>query len=465
MKGKKLMEKLRRLFAAAAALALTVVSVSCNNEGSTNNSNDKLDPATREELASLAAKDERLTGELENKTIKWMANWGFTPQTHIDYAVFQERYGGNIEETIVDWDVRYEKLATAINGDEGIDFFPAGDADVFPKGAIKSMFAPVDDYIDFDSELWKDVKDVNDIFTWDGSHYVICTDVSGGNTVVFYNRKTIDENGLDDPKELFEKGEWNWDTFKKMLDDFVDPENGLYGIDGYWTEAALSLTTGVPYIGLENGKLVNNLKDPSLERVQNFMAELYRDGCVMDKEQFDWSDKPSFIGEGKELFYPCGLWAVYKSAEEWKKTFGEDLFFVPMPKDPKSDKYYIPATVEGYMMVSGGKNPEGVAKFADCKRAILMNEDLQKIGNDTLVTTYGWTQEMIDMRDKMTEMAIANPVFDFYTGVSSDITDTLDSGEYGIRASLQGGVSWAETVSACYSVIDALIQDANEGIS
>ena len=457
------MKKVKRFIIAAAAVMIAASSASCS-KGETEKV-DNLDSATREELASISAKDERLTGELENKTIKWMANWGFSTDRHADLVVFQERYGGNIEETIIDWDVRYEKLATAINGDEGIDFFPAGDSDVFPKGAIKSMFQPVDDYIDFDSELWKDVKQANDMFLWNGKHYVICTDLSGGNTVVFYNRKTIDEYGLDDPKELFESGNWNWDTFKKILDDFVDPENGLYGIDGFWTEAALSLTTGVPYIGLENGKLVNNLKDPAIERVQNFMAELYKDGCVIDKEQFDWKEMPSFIGEGKELFYPCGLWKIYDKPEVWQKTLGKDAFFVPMPKDPKADKYYIPATVEGYMIVSGARNPEGVAKFADCKRAILLNEGLQNIGDELLLKTYGWTPDMVEMRDKLTEMAQENPIFDFYMGVSSDVGDTLDRAETGIRGSLQGGTSWAEKVGACYSVIDALLEDANNGIN
>ena len=72
---------------------------------------------------------------------------------------------------------------------------------------------------------------------------------------------------------------------------------------------------------------------------------------------------------------------------------------------------------------------------------------------------------MVAMRDKMTEMANENPVFDFYVGVSKDVTSILDSAETGIRGSLQAGSSWSETVGACYSVVDALIEDANNGIS
>ena len=67
------MKKVKRFIIAAAAVMIAASSASCS-KGETEKV-DNLDSATREELASISAKDERLTGELENKTIKWMANW------------------------------------------------------------------------------------------------------------------------------------------------------------------------------------------------------------------------------------------------------------------------------------------------------------------------------------------------------------------------------------------------------
>ena len=66
----------------------------------------------------------------------------------------------------------------------------------------------------------------------------------------------MDEYGLDDPAELFEKGKWDWDAFEDMLSEFVDTSDERYGIDSWYFESCLSASTGVPYIGLENGKLV-----------------------------------------------------------------------------------------------------------------------------------------------------------------------------------------------------------------
>lgn len=461
------MRNIKRIVAAVMAVSLSMSFIACSKTKEESKPKKDLDSATREEIGSILAQDERLTGELENKTIKWLANWDINPDSTgknvpIELAVFQERYGGKVESKIVPWESRYEQLSTSILGDEGIDFFPAGDMDAFPKGAIKDMFVSVDDHVDFSSELWSEVKDVNDKLMWKDKHYIMCTSLNGDNTAVIYNKKTIDEYGLDDPAELFAKGEWTWDAFKSMLKDYVDPEAGLYGIDGYWTEGALSMTTGVPYVGLKEGKLVNNLKDPNLERVQNYMADLHKMSAVIDKSLFNWNEQPQLLGEGKELFYPCGLWALYKTKADWGKTFGEDAFFVPMPKDPKADKHYIPANLEGYFMVKGGKNPEGVAKFAECKRITLANKRINEIATQQLVDDYGWSQEMIDMKFKMADMALENPVFDFYTGVTDDIKTILDSGEFGIRASLQGGLSWAETVGAAHDTVDQLIKDEND---
>ena len=68
---------------------------------------------------------------------------------------------------------------------------------------------------------------------------------------------------------------------------------------------------------------------------------------------------------------------------------------------------------------------------------------------------------MVNMLHKCHEMAKANPHYDFYTAVSSDVTSILDSNENGIRAASKGQTQWSESVSAINSAIDAYLADAN----
>lgn len=458
------MKKVKAFISALLLTAMTLSFVACGKGDSSKETFDKdLDSSTREEINNIASNDELLTGELENKTIKWMYTWDINPDgtgknVPTELAVFQERYGGEVEFHQVTWDNRYEKLAESINSGDGVDFFSSGDMDAFPKGAVRGMFTSIDDYIDFSSPLWEDVQDVNDSVMWNGNHYMAVVQVTGDKCAVIYNRKTVQENGFDDPAELYANGEWTWDTFEEMLQGFVDPDNQRYGIDGWWFEFGLINTTGVPAIGLEDGKLVNNIGDSSMERVQNWLYDLYSTDCIaIGVGDFGWSDKPKYIGEGKTLFYPCGLYKFYTTPDQWQGDFGEDAFFVPMPKDPESDEYYVPVGMDSYVFVKGGQNPEGVAKYLDCKRYTLLNDDVRAIADQQMIDDYGWTDEMVEMKKSMQELAEANPIFDFSKGVSADCGDLLDSN---LRNAARG-TPWNETYDSIYATVDTYINEVN----
>ena len=452
---------MKKIFLLCTFITSAVMLTACGD--SDNKLLRDLDPETRAYIKDVATQDTLLDGELENKTIKWLATWDINPDgtgknVPVDLAVFQERYGGEVKYYPVSYDERYEKLAQYIKSGEGIDFFSGSDMDAFPKGVIKEMFVPADDYIDFSSDIWKDVRDVNDSFVWDDKHYLTAVSVNGGGCAVIYNKNTIAEAGLEDPAVLFEKGEWNWDTFENMLDEFVDNDNQKYGIDGWWFEEAFVQTTGVPAIALENGKLINNLAEPSMERVQNWLYNLSVNGNVAIGSSFyGWTEHPEYIGEGKLLFYPCGLWKLYSTPENWKTVFGEDIGFVPMPKDPQTDEYYIPAGMDSYLFVNGGDNPEGVAKFLDCKRYVICNQKLKDMYDSETRSDYGWSDEMSEMKQKMDEMALENPNFDFSKGASFDIEKKIDEG---LRQSAYG-TPWSETFNSINSAVQTLIDEIN----
>ena len=84
------------------AMVLTEPLAACGSDTKDTTPKKDMSTNTREQLAELSKSDERLTGELENKTIKWMSDWDINSDdtgktTPIELAVFQERYGGQIE--------------------------------------------------------------------------------------------------------------------------------------------------------------------------------------------------------------------------------------------------------------------------------------------------------------------------------------------------------------------------------
>ena len=121
------------------------------------------------------------------------------------------------------------------------------------------------------------------------------------------------------------------------------------------------------------------------------------------------------------------------------------------------DEYYIPTGLESYMFVSGGSNPEGVAKYLDCKRFLYLDEDTKALSDKQFLDDYGWTQEMLDMKDSMQELAVANPVIDISKGISKDCGDLLDDN---LRLSARG-VPWNETYDAISATVDKYLANIN----
>lgn len=212
-----------------------------------------------------------------------------------------------------------------------------------------------------------------------GKHYLSCVYANTG-FVMIYNKNTIEENGFEDTAELAYNNEWTWSKFKEMCYDFADREQDKYAVGGWWYEPATILSTGKSVIGMENGKIVNNLMSSELERVENLFREMKIADVMFPYSEYDWNDFPERIGEGKTLFYPLGRW---KLLEPDLSAFGDydDIMFVPMPRDENADAWYLSATggVDAYALCKGAANPEAVAAYVNCKLVEKNDESVQEV--------------------------------------------------------------------------------------
>ncbi|MGN1101119.1 MAG: extracellular solute-binding protein [Huintestinicola sp.] len=442
----------------ATATTTTAVTVELNTATYAEEDKKTLDDLASEQLRDV---------ELENKTIKWLAHYDINPSTSkgdseaVNITLFKSKYGGSIEYIPTTWNTRYSDLSTHVLGGDGVDFFPC-DTAALPKGVINGMFQPVDDYIDMDSDLWAGVKDAMEIYNFNGKHYEFVNDVTA-EAVVIYNKQTIEENGFDDPWELYKAGEWNWDTFTSMLESFVDPDNDQYGLDGWFNEKALLLSAGVPSVSSVDGSLQVNLNDPIIEKAMNWSYDLYNKGLVFDLSLYDWNIQPQFMGEGKELFYIIGSWDVQSNPDTWATGISPDnLGFAPVPSPAGSDPYQS-ATLDGWVICKGAANPEGVALFAECTRLANTSDEAIAIGDAKAMADYQWSEELIARNKEINELAAKYPVVDLATGVSTDVASlTTDGGsEIGLRAPFHG-YEWATVREEINEVVTMLVQEADD---
>lgn len=473
------MKNHKRALAFALAVSATAGLSACSDDGGEHGYLNATETTTQQTVAlnteTLAAEEEEQVAELtdsltdtelENKNIKWLAFWdpwhptGQGNSKPVAVELFEKKYGGTIEYYPTTWENMANDLSVSVLGGEGIDFFPGMDS--IPKYVISGMMQSYDDYISWESPLWKSVKELNDSYMIGGSHYAMICDITEG-YVVYYNRKTIEEMGYDDPAELYANGEWTTEKFKSMLTDFVDEEEGRYGLDGWFNSTPLYEAFGVPTVSIKDGKVSNNLNDPNLGRAMEYQYELYRNGLILDKSLFGWNPQIQYIGEGKELFYIGGIYELTKAPEIWSKTFGEveDVMFVPIPKDDEADRYYYNAQYEySYNLCTGAQNPIGTTLFMECVIAAQQDENAVKINDNKYKNDYGWSEEMVDMAHEVKRLSMENPVWDCYNGLNSDMVTLIGDS---INKPF-GGEEWHTTRESVYDAVQLGIDEINAQI-
>lgn len=470
------MKTTKRFLAGLFALTMCFGFASCGSSGNDGEESSKqiidMDQEDKDALSDIA--NEQLdTTELANKNVKFFSHWDINPGdgqvVGPDIQMFWDTYDGTFEYVQTTWETRYQDLAKLVMANDSPDFFSAMDMDGFPKGAIKAMFEPIDDYVDLDSDLWAPAKPTCDAFVFNGGHYVAGIG-SQPQYYCIYNPKTCEEAGLEDPAELYWNDEWTWSKFMEMCEEFTDQEQEKVGLDGWWYAAALNDTCGVPLVGLKDGKLVNNMEDPQVTKVQELMYELQKKNVFYDRAANNWSIRGDGttglgMGTGLTLFYPAGAWAIENSPEN-VTAFGSaadgEIMMCPMPRMDDSDTYYVTCRVDGYFLIKNAPNPEGFAAYMNCRMAT--KNAAAEIGEKQLRESYMWDDKMMDMRAEILRLCDDHPLYDFSEAVSEELSSTMLDVRQACVLTGGGATTWTACVESYKAAVDYLIEEANNSI-
>jgi ABC-type glycerol-3-phosphate transport system substrate-binding protein len=476
------MKNTKKILAGVMALSMTAALTACGGgdsesaEETTTTTTAKTVAVNTEELKEgeeevlQTAMDQLQDVELENKTVKWLAHYDLNPSStgaskSVALTMFEEKYGGTVEWIPTTWSSRYDDLSTNVLGGTGVDIFPGDDTANFPKGIVSGMFQAVDDYIDINSAIWQNVSSGMELLNFGGKHYELVTSITA-EAIVLYDKSTIEAQGFDDPWDLYEEGNWNWDTFKSMLLDFVDEDAGQYGLDGYWNEKALLMSAGVPFVSTDDdGNLVCNINDATVEKAMNYQYELSQNGLKFPKAQFNWSEQPQMLGEGSELFYIIGPYCIQADPETWTVAVDpENIGVAPVPSPEGSDPYQG-AKINGFALCKGSANPEGAVLFAECNIIGNIDEGAVAISDRKAADDYQLSDEIIQKLKDIDELAREYPVIDLSSGCSSDIASlTTDGGDQiGMRAAFDG-TDWATNRESIADTLIMLVEEVDENL-
>ncbi len=373
------------------------------------------------------------------------------PERSVALTLFEDSYGAKVDYIPTTSSTKFDDLATNILGGNSPDIF-IYEWLAFPCGVNQGFYQPIDSLVDFTDPLWADMKDVADDFVMDGEHYVAPLGYSFSDIqVLMYNRTVYENEGLDDPYELYLNGEWDWDAFTSIMKQYVqnDSENRM-GIAGWWSNAFV-FTSGETIVNYDGKTFTSNLDSAAIEKAQLVLEDLSKNELI----QGGWvSDSEAFAND-KLAFYGMGTWA-YQNAQANRSEC--EIQIVPFPKAPGSDTYYTSNALHSYMWVKGSEKADAVKIWLECSRKQYVEESYVEAAKAKfLATNDSWTEEMYDLVMDFYDPEKFTQVFDYGYGISTVMSDTT----YGaiisdIYEGIANGVAenWAQMKETYRNIID-----------
>ncbi|MBQ9384658.1 MAG: carbohydrate ABC transporter substrate-binding protein, CUT1 family [Ruminiclostridium sp.] len=455
------MKNLRKTLAGILAVAAVISMTSCNGGGNTRASttaapNPEASPTeagteaavttaaqtavssetndtdvTVQEIVSNIEVDTELKPE---KKIQWLSWWDID-ETSAEVELFKANYG--IPEqgskaygddfadrvfvyTTVSYQDRYDKLGQMVSSGNSPDMFEF-EIGYYPLSAYKGMFQSIDGIIDTNSDEWSGTRAAMDKFMWGGKNYTPIIH-EGVAALWYYRRSVVEEAGLPDPYELYKNGEWDWNAMLDMADKFQQTGENKYLCDGWYVQKQIVLTTGVPVVGLEDGKLINNMNNSNIERAMDVVSKLCAEGYGYPKVENGWQLNEKLWTAGNILFFVDGKWWYQGNGHKYVEKLGwdtDDLFFVPAPRDPLADNYYIEKKVDPFMLVSGSDNLDGYKAWIKCNLIVSKDEEVQAAAREKIKNDEKWTDDQLDFIKELEDGDAVVGIYDFKNGIST----------------------------------------------
>ena len=315
-------------------------------------------------------------------TIKWLVYEDLKSEMADMVTMFETQYSGSVEQEIcASGGAYFDRLGTLIAGGDSPDIVRY-EWRSFPHGMSYNMYTPIDSYIDFDSELWIGVKEVADQFAYNGKHYYPPNSLAT-NYALNYNNLALEANGISDPMPLVENDQWTWSAFEEMLKTWcnISPDHiGYNGVGGM----SFILTTGTKTIDIQNGQIINNLRNENVQRCMTWLEGLRREGLLgASAEQQDRGAINGYVApesafvDGNLLFLGMDPTWAYTAAKEAMdgKNLPNEIKFIPFPRDDLSDTYYHGGSTAGFMIPSGAKNIKGALDWIVLNRTVETDPD------------------------------------------------------------------------------------------
>jgi len=227
--------------------------------------------------------------------------------------------------------------------------------------------------------------DTMNTFKYDGKYYGAMVKSSTMITFysTFFNRDMFKKYGVKNPYELWQEGNWNWETFVSTAQDIKKKAGLSNAVACDYGAYYIVQSAGTDPVKFNNGKIINNCKDPMLETAWKFKNELKTKYNIMDGS----GSHSSFMGGNTAMLLTGNYIAQRGDVLDKQAKF--DWAMAPIPC-PKGQKTIVPGAVKLWGIPRGAKNAEAAgywlrywldANFDPVDKPLWSNEEATTFNN------------------------------------------------------------------------------------
>jgi len=312
-------------------------------------------------------------GDSEEKAAERAINLDVAERKFANVKKIEEKYGVTFS-----WDnLTYEGVKTSINtsilaGNPDCEIYLV-EAQMGVPAQNNGLAVDLKTILPADDDLFTDQINMGYLDLGDGKACILYqktaqTNVEGTYPLGF-NMQLLEEYNLEDPRELYKRGEWTWDKFIEYCQTLTQDTDGdgqidQYGYCGYENETLEQLM-------MSNGASIatgttETLSSAATGEALQMMYDMYNTYNIAYPYDFDGTPSDSMriqYREGNIGFWPIAVWIANAGGDYGTEDkLGFDTAYVRWPVGPSGNQETNPGknAVSGttyFIIAAGCKNP------------------------------------------------------------------------------------------------------------
>lgn len=359
-------------------------------------------------------------------------------------AEFEAKYGGKVTVNAPGWGTGISNMQTNLASGTPSDLqFIEGNA-CFPDYAVNNYLMPIDEFIGDDlGQYYMDEAAMNN-FMYKDQHYAFSNSVVNKPYLVGFDKTIFENNGLETPLDLYNKGEWTWAKFTEYVDLLTVDTNGdgvvdQWGLGPRYKYQNFGYASGaIPVLEVGNGFIQVNYDTEIMPKYYDFIT-------AIETIQKRAATNDGWLNGAGAMYNEAGIEMMLFTDEAGVTTRIENLDFVPIPTvDGAAGK--TPVWDTGLAIPKGSSNPLGGAVLA----AMIMKAKSDNY--KTYIETYFSADQIARYNDMMANIIPQRKNDLLFEGV------TLSYGE----TEAKEGTPAATIMDTYRNVIKTEVQNYNE---